>query len=84
MSANRSVKANFAKACTVPSLKGRLLAKARSAIVHARCSVGSVTGAYSKSVKKGRVISQRPAASTRRAAGVKVNLVVSKGKAKTR
>ena len=84
MSANRSVKATFAKACTVPRLKGKLLAKARRAIVHARCSVGSVTGAYSRSVKKGRVISQRPAASSHRAVGVKVNLVVSKGRAKTR
>ena len=84
MSANRSAKATFAKACTVPKLRGRLLAKARSAIVNARCSVGSVTGAYSRSVKKGRVISQHPAASSHRAVGVKVNLVVSKGRAKTR
>jgi serine/threonine-protein kinase len=84
MSANRSVKATFAKTCTVPQLKGKLLAQARRAIIRARCSVGSVTGAYSGSVKKGRVVSQRPVASARRAAGVKVNLIVSKGKAKSR
>jgi serine/threonine-protein kinase len=84
MSVNRSVKATFAKSCTVPQLKGKLLAQARRTIIHARCSVGSVTGAYSSSVKKGRVVSQRPVARTRRAAGVKVNLVVSKGKAKSR
>ena len=84
MSANRTVKASFAKTCTVPQLKGKLLAQARRAIILARCSVGSVTGAYSSSVKKGRVVSQRPVASAHRAAGVRVNLVVSKGKAKSR
>ena len=84
MSANRFVKATFAKNCTVPQLKGKLLAQARRAIILARCSVGSVTGAYSSSVKKGRVVSQRPVASAHRAAGVRVNLVVSKGKAKSR
>jgi serine protease AprX len=84
MSANRSVKASFAKTCTVPQLKGKLLAQATRAIIRARCSVGSVTRAYSSSVKKGRVVSQRPVASAHRAAGVRVNLVISKGKAKSR
>jgi beta-lactam-binding protein with PASTA domain len=41
-------------------------------------------GCHSRSVTKGRVISQRPSASSHRIVGVKVNLVVSKGKAKSR
>jgi serine protease AprX len=84
MSANRSAKATFALTCKVPQLKGKLLTQARRALIRANCTVGRVTGAYSRTVKKGRVISQRPAAKARRAAGVKVNLVVSRGKARRR
>jgi beta-lactam-binding protein with PASTA domain len=87
LSSNRSVKATFALAaaapkCTVPRLKGKRLVQARRAIVRAGCSVGRVTRTYSRSVQKGHVVSQRPVARARRAAGVKVSLVVSRGKAK--
>jgi hypothetical protein len=84
MRANQAAKATFALTCKVPQLKGKLLTQARRALVRANCAVGRVTGAYSRTVKKGRVISQRPVARQRRAAGVKVNLVVSRGKPKPR
>jgi beta-lactam-binding protein with PASTA domain len=46
----------------------------------ADCSVGKIRRSYSKKVKKGRVISQKPRPKTRLAAGSKVRLTISKGK----
>jgi hypothetical protein len=66
--------------CLVPTLKGRPVRVAKEAIVAYDCSVGKITRATSQSVKKGRVISQRPRAGTRRDRGAKINLVVSKGR----
>lgn len=73
---------SIAKAkCLVPKVVGKKLAAAKQAIAKAKCQTGSIKGAHSGSVKKGRVISQKPAAGTRLAKGGKVRLVVSKGKA---
>jgi PASTA domain-containing protein len=66
--------------CKVPDVRGRKLAKARSALVRANCRVGRVGHSFSHRVKKGRVISQKPAAGSRLRAGTRVNLVVSRGK----
>ncbi len=84
MSQARSVTATFtlqgsAPVCLVPKLKGKTLAAARDALTSAHCAAGKVTKKFSR-VKKGRVISQRPAPGTSLAAGAKVNLVISKGK----
>lgn len=84
MSQARSVTATFtlqgsAPVCLVPKLKGKTLAAARSALASAHCTAGKVTKKFSR-VKKGHVLSQSPAAGANRAAGAKVNLVVSKGK----
>ena len=84
MSQARSVTATFtlqgsAPVCLVPKLKGKTLAAARGALTSAHCATGKVTKKFSR-VKKGRVISQRPAPGTSLAAGAKVNLVISKGK----
>lgn len=65
--------------CLVPSIKSRRLARARKAIVHAHCSVGTIVPLFSIAVPKGRVISQRPAAGARRTEGAKVRLAVSRG-----
>lgn len=65
--------------CVVPKLKGRKLAAAKSLIKRKQCKVGKVKKRFSKKVKKGRVISQSPAAGTKVAAATKVNLGVSKG-----
>ena len=68
------------KKCVVPKVKGKKLAAAKTAIKRAHCSVGKVRKAFSARVKKGRVISQKPAPGKRLRAGSKVNLKVSKGK----
>jgi hypothetical protein len=80
----KSITATFSKKpppplrCVVPSLKGKTIAGARTALKNARCALGRVTYAYSK-VKKGHVISQRPAARTIRLRGSLVQIVVSYG-----
>jgi beta-lactam-binding protein with PASTA domain len=45
-----------------------------------RCAVGRVTRNYSRSVRKGRVIAQRPRAGVRLPRGGRVNLRVSRGR----
>lgn len=80
MSANRSVTATFKVLCVVPKVKGKRLRAAKQAIRRAHCSVGKVTRAFSASVKKGRVISQKPKPGKKLAARSKVKLKVSKGK----
>jgi DNA-binding beta-propeller fold protein YncE len=66
--------------CVVPRLKGKTLTAAKAALKSAGCATGSIRRARSRTVPKGRVISQRPAAGARLAAGAKVNLVVSRGR----
>jgi beta-lactam-binding protein with PASTA domain len=80
MSANRAVTATFNVLCVVPQVKGKTLSAAKRAITKAYCALGKVTRTFSKSVKKGRVISQRPKPGKTLAAGSKVELTVSKGK----
>lgn len=80
MSANRSVVATFKVLCVVPKVKGKRLRAAKRAIRMEHCAVGKVTRVFSKSVKKGRVISQKPKAGKKLAAGSKVTLKASKGK----
>jgi PASTA domain/Divergent InlB B-repeat domain len=66
--------------CVVPNVKRKPLATAKRRIVAAHCRTGRVRKAYSKTVRKGRVISQRPRAGKKLVRGSKVNLVVSRGK----
>lgn len=68
--------------CRVPDIRGRLLARARATLVSAGCSVGAITHARSKKVKRGRVISEHPAPGTGLPELAKVRLVVSKGRPK--
>jgi hypothetical protein len=65
-------------ACVVPSVVGRLLASARKLLAKASCSAGAVTQRRASKRRRGRVVSQRPAASTRLANGAPVALVVGK------
>ncbi len=67
--------------CLVPKVTGKKLAAAKRAIGKAHCAVGKVTKVYSKRVKQGRVISQKPKPSTTRPAAWPVALRVSKGPA---
>jgi Ca2+-binding RTX toxin-like protein len=65
--------------CLVPNVRGKPLATARALVRRRNCAAGKVSRAYSRKVKKGRVISQRPRAGARLARGAKVKLVVSRG-----
>ena len=66
--------------CVVPRLKGRTLASAQRALRSAHCAVRRVRRASSRTVAKGRVITQSPKAGARLAAGAKVTLTVSRGR----
>jgi hypothetical protein len=66
--------------CVVPNVKRQTLAAAKRKIAAGHCTTGRVTKAKSKTVPKGKVISQSPVAGKKLARGAKVNLVVSRGK----
>jgi hypothetical protein len=88
MSAAQAVTASFVipigpgprPKCVVPKLKGKTLKAARRAIKSHACRVGRVRHAFSKRVKKGRVISQKPKPGRHLRRGAKVSLVLSKGR----
>jgi DNA-binding beta-propeller fold protein YncE len=80
MSTDHSATATFTKVCIVPKVKGKKLAKAKKLIRTAGCSVGKVRRIFSNTVKRGRVIAQRPKPGVQRPLGAKVRLKVSKGK----
>jgi Glucodextranase, domain B/PASTA domain len=65
--------------CTVPGLKGKPLAAARTALKKHFCSVGRVTRRRSTTVRSGRVISSSPNTGHAGHAGLRVRLVVSRG-----
>jgi hypothetical protein len=62
--------------CTVQNVKGKTVPAAKQRIARANCRVGRIRRAYSKSVEKGRVISQKPTFGAVMRGGGKVNLVV--------
>jgi hypothetical protein len=71
---------HLAQPCVVPKLKGKTLAAAKRSLTTHGCQLGRVKHALSRTVRKGRVISQKPGAGKRLDHGAKVNLVVSRGK----
>jgi hypothetical protein len=77
---NSSAAAPAAKTCVVPKVTGETVTAAKHALTTHNCRVGTIKHAFSKKVRKGRVISQKPKPRTRLKHGAKVNLVVSKGK----
>jgi eukaryotic-like serine/threonine-protein kinase len=64
----------------VPNVRLKTLAAAKRKITAGHCKLGKVTKAKSKTVPKGKVISQSPRAGKKLARGAKVNLVRSRGK----
>jgi hypothetical protein len=66
--------------CVVPNVEGKTLLAAKRSIARTRCRVGKIRRAYSKIVKRGRVISEKPKSGTRLPRRGKVNLVVSRGR----
>jgi hypothetical protein len=81
MNEARNVTASFtanpappAPKCLVPQLKGKTLARARSALTAAHCSLGKVRKPKGAKLAKLRVRSSSPAAGTRLPSGAKVNV----------
>jgi uncharacterized delta-60 repeat protein len=65
--------------CAVPKLKATTLRTARGRLAKAHCTLGRVKRAYSRKVKKGRVISQTPRPGTQLPERSKVSVIVSRG-----
>ena len=75
-----SVLLNTPGLCTVQNVKRQTLPATRRTIARANCRVGKIRRAYSKTVRKGRVTSQKPGFGAVLPGGGKVNLVVSRGR----
>jgi hypothetical protein len=81
VTAATSVTAKFTgKPCVVPKLKGKKLSAAKRALKAHFCRAGKIKHAFSKRVKKGRVISSKPGKGKHLKHNAKVRLTVSKGK----
>jgi hypothetical protein len=70
--------------CVVPHLRNLTLRQARRALARRHCRLGRVTKAADRHVRRGRIVSQRPAPRRRLAAGTKVNVRFSSGPPKRR
>jgi subtilisin family serine protease len=66
--------------CTVPRLRGLTLNVARRSLAKRGCALGRVSRAYSKRVRRGRVVQQRPGPGLRLRRGAKVAVVLSRGR----
>jgi hypothetical protein len=66
--------------CTVPKVVGKTLTAAKLALKQRHCRTGTVSHAYSKRIKKGKVSSQSRPAGRVLPANTKINLVVSRGR----
>jgi PASTA domain/FG-GAP-like repeat len=77
-----SVLVNTPGLCNVQRVVRMTLAAARQKIARANCRVGKVSRAYSKRVRRGRIVSQKPKFGAVLPQGGKVNLVISRGRRK--
>jgi hypothetical protein len=75
-----SVSVNTPGLCTVQNVKGVGLQTAKRKLARANCLVAKVKRSYSKTVKRGRVISQKPQFGAVLPGRGKVDLVVSRGR----
>jgi beta-lactam-binding protein with PASTA domain len=67
-------------ACTVPRLRGQTVAVAKRSLAKRGCAMGRVSRAYSRRVRRGRIVGQRPGPGLRLRRGAKVAVVVSRGR----
>jgi Divergent InlB B-repeat domain/PASTA domain/Domain of unknown function (DUF5122) beta-propeller len=79
MSKNHKVTGTFQHFCIVPRLKGTTLSAAKRSIRARHCYLGRVTLVASSKVKRGRVVSQKPAPGRRLLGHSRVRLTISKG-----
>lgn len=70
--------------CVVPNVGGKTLHIARRTVTGGRCRVGRVTRKLSTRIRKGRVITQSRRPGLRLPVGSRVNLVLSKGRPRSR
>jgi hypothetical protein len=75
-----SVLINNPGACDVQDVTEKTLRSAKSVLARYNCRVGKVVRRYSKSVRRGLVISQKPGFGGVLLGGGKVKLVVSRGR----
>jgi beta-lactam-binding protein with PASTA domain len=68
------------KPCVVPKVNTKPLKRAKRSIRAHGCMIGKIRHARSRTLKKGRVISQKPKAGRRLKHRARVNLVVSSGR----
>lgn len=64
--------------CVVPKLRGKTLRQAKKLLRTARCRLGTVTRKRSTTLRPGRIVSTRPAAGKRYAAGRRVAVVLAR------
>jgi subtilisin family serine protease len=66
--------------CTVPRLRGLTLIGAKRALVKRGCKLGRISRTYSRRVRRGRVVAQRPRPGLRLRRGAKVAVELSRGR----
>lgn len=67
------------RACRVPNLLGKTLARARRALANADCRLGHVGHTVSSARRRGRVVAQHPRAGVRTKAQARVRVVLGSG-----
>jgi hypothetical protein len=75
-----SVLINTRALCNVQFVKGKTLRVTKRRLARAHCGVGKIRRVYSRDLKWGHVISQKPRLGAVLPGGGKVNLVVSRGR----
>jgi hypothetical protein len=65
--------------CTVPRLVGLMLPRAEAALRGNACRTGRITWAYSRTARRGRVLTQRRRPGMTLPDGAEVDMVVSRG-----
>jgi subtilisin family serine protease len=66
--------------CTVPRLRGLTVIGAKRALVKKGCRLGRISRTYSRRVRRGRIVAQRPRPGLRLRRGAKVAVVLSRGR----
>jgi Tol biopolymer transport system component len=66
--------------CVVPKVKGKSLRTAKQRLTAAHCQAGTIKRAFSRTVRKGHVVAERPGSGRKLHDGARVALTVSKGR----
>lgn len=79
-SVNLVISRGAALSCVVPKVKGKGLQSTKRALRAAHCEVGTIKRAFSRTVRKGHVVAEKPGPGRKLREGGKVALTLSKGK----